>query len=405
MKKIIVILAAVLLLTSCASPETEEAKAASATTTAATSPMSTAAETTAITTTTTNTYKIESGTITVTSMCDESNTEQTTSQSERTFRETVYSITFTIENPEEFNVEEILKYPNLQELGIGYYGDELAEIKDIERLCELEFIESFSLRNVIPTNSDGKANLNFLSQLPYLSELNFFNVYLDDWSFLSSINHLETIDITEYGELSKLNNEFQTFDYTQLKNCLQLRTLYIAINSHSFDFANISEISTLNTLTIGDITPSNENSVINNFQLIVNLPKLKFLSLYNVKLPKDSDIGYLSDCEKIESVYIRNVNLDNIEWAKNLEFIRSIGIEELPTLKDLSPLKNKKSLRDLTLVKTGISDITFFDEMNDMESINIGNSRDSLIPKDQLDYLREKLPNCEVDLIYVEGEE
>jgi hypothetical protein len=355
--------------------------------------------------TTTSTYENEFGTTTITSEIEELQTAPTTSQSEKAFRETVYSIAFTIENPANFNVEEILKYPNLQELRIGYYGDELAEIENIERLCELEFIETFSLRNVIPINTDGKANLEFLSQLPYLSELNFFNVYLDNWSFLSLINNLETLNVTEYGEQSKIDNEYQTLDYSQLKNCSRLQTLYIAINNRSFDFANISEISTLNRLTVGDITPSQENSVIENFQLIGDLPKLKFLSLYNVKLQNESDIGYLSDCEKIESVYLDNVNFDNIEWVRNLDFIRTIVIKRVPNLTDISPLKNKTSLRDLTIAKTSVSDITFFDEMNDMESINIGNSRDSLITKEQLDYLSEKLPYCEVELIYVEGEE
>jgi hypothetical protein len=396
------ILVITLGLAGCGSPESAEAIVTTSITAAAMFEMATSADTI---NSTTNTYENEFGTTTVTSTTDELNTELTTSQSEKAFRETVYSITFTIENPEKFNVEEILKYPNLQELGIGYYGDELAEIKDIERLRELEFIESFSLRNVIPTNSDGKVNLEFLSQLPYLSELNFFNVYLDDWTFLSSIYSLETIDITEYGELSNVKNKYQTFDYTQLKNCSRLRTLYAAINNHSFDFANISGISTLNTLTVGDITASQENSKINNFQLIGDLPKLKSLSLYNVSLPNDTDIGYLSECEKIESVYLRNINFNNIEWASNLDFIRSIDIERVPNLTDISALKNKKSLRNLTIVKTGVSDIMFFDKMNDMESINIGNSRDNMISKEQLDYLRENLPNCVVELIYVDGEE
>jgi hypothetical protein len=193
-------------LSGCGTPESAEAIVTPTTAAAVTVEMSTASETAVeATSATTNTYENEFGTITITTTTKESKSEPTTSQSEKAFREFVYSMSFTIENPEEFDIEEVLKYPDLEELRIDNFGDELAEIKDIERLSDLAFLESFSLRNVIPINSDGKANLNFLSKLPYLSELNFFNVYLDDWTFLSSIYNLETINITEYGELSNVN--------------------------------------------------------------------------------------------------------------------------------------------------------------------------------------------------------
>jgi hypothetical protein len=345
--------------------------------------------------TTTVTYETDFGTTTASSIISEQS-ELNTVQSEIVFSEYIFSLSIEINDPAKFNLEEIiLKYPLLQKLSIHYASAFPAELHNIDIISSLKNLKSLSLENIIPIDSNNKSSLDCLKQLNDLSTLHFFNVYMENWEFLSEITYLRDLTISGYGTPTNNSTELKPFDYNELNKCNNLQNLSINLSDNPFDFKYISNLNLLQSVYFGDISDTGANSKLFNFKVLGDLPNLNSVSFYKVSFEKSSDINYLADCEKLESFSSDLFLISDLEWASDLEFLRDIYICVSPELKDLSPLSGKDSLRNLCFIETGINDIEFLGDMKNLENIDI--NYNEFITDEQLIILRQKIPNCNIN--------
>lgn len=183
-------------------------------------------------------------------------------------------------------------------------------------------------------------------------------------------------------ELNLSNNRIKTLD--QLRWMKKLEVIYLSSN----ELSNISPLSSLSSLIDLDLS-------------------------YN----KISDLSPLQALSKLEYLDISYTEV------KDLRPIVKCPVEILDIsggiITDLSPLSEVKSLTDLILAETNIEDLSALMNCSELVELDCYNSKvksieplfelkklnylditDTPVPREQVDILKEKLPDCTIEYHY-----
>ena len=345
------------------------------------------------------------------------------------------------------NIEPIEDLINLEKLTI--YSNQITNIEPIKNLNKL--IDLNISKNRIE-NIDSVKNLNKLTRLDIsdnqvinitsinnlinLHYLNISNNKITNIEKISTLKEIKMIDIS--------NNPIE--DMIPIKDLINLENLAISINEMELDIfknlINLEQLSFSNSF-IADITPiknltklksiSINNSSVTNIDCFVNMPNLNSLYMIEMGLQDISfcsqltnlrslsvsknrikNIQCISQLNKLESLFIYSNNIDNIDALSNLSQLFNLHIGN-NMIEDLSPLRNLKeifqfwalnnqiedlqpiskciSLCDLVLYNNKIKDITPLYNLENLAYVSLyGNE----IPKEQIEELRRRLPNCDI---------
>ena len=187
-----------------------------------------------------------------------------------------------------------------------------------------------------------------------LEELYISNNDIEELPDLHNFKKLKVIDISvnKLKKIGKLPNtliEFCCFDnllldISPIKNCINLKTLYICNNK-------ISDLSFLESNKSLEILLANDNQITD---IPRNIPKLKKIQIKNNKLTKVKSYDNLIylDC--------RNNNILEVEQQINL---RDLIISNNKELSDL-PVMNK--LKYLEIVNTKIERIRYMEKLEEL---------------------------------------
>lgn len=197
------------------------------------------------------------------------------------------------------------------------YG-EAQKITDLnlasKNISTLKGIEAFSNLKTLNLDKNRLMDIYILGELTSLTSLSLYGNQIDNLYGLSSLAKLNTLNLSD--------NNFDSFELTELKNLNSLKTLNLSKN----ELDDISELSNLK-LTSLDIS----KCIINDLSPLTRMTSLK--TLY----ANDNEIDDISALSALKN--LTELNLDN----------NMIG--------DLTPLLNLTSIQILHLNNTGCSDI------------------------------------------------
>ena len=118
--------------------------------------------------------------------------------------------------------------------------------------------------------------------------------------------------------------------------------------------------------------------------------EIRFLDLGHNHLKHIDFVSYMPDLEVciIAVNYVRDIN--GIENCKKLEYCEFLS----GVIKDISPLAACTELKHLNIAYNVITDITPLYGLTKLERLYMSRNK---IPQEQIDHIRELLPDCEID--------
>ena len=298
------------------------------------------------------------------------------------FNEKLKSLKTETDSIRKLDKETIKSILNLKELYL-----QSNEIPDISLLSNLTNLTSLSLpNNNIPdigllSNSTDLEWLNLdinkisdisaLLNLANLTTLNLGNNKISDISALLNLTNLTGLNL-QRNEIS---------DISALSDLTSLTELYLGYNK----IPDISILSNLTNLTMLDLG-SNSISDISGLSNLTNLTELILLG------NKISDISSLSNLTNLTELYLNGSNISDISSLSNLTNLTMLNLR-YNKISNISALSNLTNLTTLDLDENKISDISSLSNLTNLKTLNLlGNH----IPYEQIEYLKNKLPNCDI---------
>ncbi|ABX43584.1 leucine-rich repeat domain-containing protein [Lachnoclostridium phytofermentans] len=240
--------------------------------------------------------------------------------------------------------------PKLRAIKLSSYKE--SEFKGFEQLTQIQTLEF--------TNHLIK-DINFLSQCTGLKNLYLSTFQLNDISGISTLTNIEKLRVnsTEITDISP---------FTKLK---ALKECVLSVNTD-----NLEPLSYLNNIETLEISGHNFLSI----EPLQQLKKLKNLKILNSNL---ENIKPLDSLINLETLSLECPNITSIEPIKKLTKLQELAIScnKLEALNALSNLKNLKSLcldiKDLPCMKE-------LESLNNLEGLDIAD-----IKVDELEHLRK----------------
>lgn len=223
-------------------------------------------------------------------------------------------------------------------------------VPQIEKLTNLEELQ---------LDSNEISDLTPLAKLTDLKSLRLFGNQISDISPLASLTQLTELDLR--------SNQIE--DITPLSKLTNLKELLLGVNP-------LSSITPLSKLT-----------------------NLKELNLQHVQI---SDVTPLSNLTKLQRLVLQSNEISDITPLANLKNLKTLYLD-FNQISDLSPLANLTNLTYLVLTSNPCYDLKPLYNLTDLEYLNVGKiggiriNDDNSFVKKEVDALRERIPNCEID--------
>lgn len=199
-----------------------------------------------------------------------------------------------------------------------------------------------------------KNDLQKLSALHNVEELDIYNACITDISFLYDLKKLKRLYIG--GRIST-----DITDWSPLQSCNQLKYL----RAWDTDFENLYNIRELSNLEVLDLCEGNNVSDIEDIVFLVNLKEVH-LSSNNL-----NDITPLEQLELIEEIYIYSSSIEELPDFSNCMQLNTLTLCGCGKLKDMDSLANS-SIEKLNILGTMPENYSFLFEMPKLSELIIG---------------------------------
>ncbi len=238
-------------------------------------------------------------------------------------------------------------------------------------------------------------NINGIEKFTNLKILNLNSNNISNIDSIAKLTNLETLQLYD--------NQIE--DIGKIKSLTKLRNLCLTGNKIK-DISSIGDLVNLDTLYLSQYYMGNEGlggssgggtnltNPVTDISALRNLHNLQYLYLSGLKISNIEPLKPLINlrCLEIEDINIKDDDLQNLKYLKNLETINlenngitNISIlSELPKLQeiclednnisDISVLKNFENLTWLHLSNNRIEDISLLDEMT-ISSIRVNEQK------------------------------
>ena len=221
------------------------------------------------------------------------------------------------------------------------------------------------------SNSILIGNLQPLSALTELKELNISNTLIDDLNPLRNLNKLEELDCSG----------------TPLSNLEALRYAS-SIKQIDLSSTQVEDIGVLANLTKLEETDLS-NTAVNSFEQLASLQHLRTLKVSAMPLTSSSEIGSL---EQLTSLLASNSNTIDLTAIAQLQNLQTLNIDST-AVSDLSELANLQQLRVLQANNSNISNLSPLLGLEELKLVYCDNSK---VNKQEAQSFMAKKPNCMV---------
>ena len=270
-------------------------------------------------------------------------------------------------------------------------------------------------------SSNSISDLSPLMDIPGLQELNIDNNNVSNLRPLMALNSLciihaehnaiaSTVPLSGLGQLNSLYlSDNPITDYSGLEKLSALQTLELRGTALSnADLSILSHIGSLRTLDIQD-NAGISTDAFNTLRAALAFCEIKhselvtMLELGGALFPQDSvsieisnaseiDLSSIYLFNQLESLKIRGANLKNIYPLQALSSLRHLDLA-CNSIEDVTPVATLYDLETLDLSSNYFSMVTPFFSLTKLTELNLSGNP---IPPDQLDRLRNALPNCKI---------
>ena len=128
---------------------------------------------------------------------------------------------------------------------------------------------------------------------------------------------------------------------------------------------------------------------VNDLSPLSELKNLEGLSLYNTPV---SDMSTLSELNNLEWLWFINTQVSDLSPLAEFKNLVTLILDNTQ-VSDLSPLAELKNLKTFWINNTQVSDLSPLAELKNLETLDL---KDSQVSDEQVQELRQALPNCEI---------
>lgn len=214
-------------------------------------------------------------------------------------------------------------------------------------------------------------NLNPLSELTDLTEINLSNTVIDDLSPLRNLNDLQLLNIAG----TRITN------LDPLRYASSLKEL----NASRTSIKNIDVLAYLKNLDKINL----RNTRVDSLEALSKLENLQMLNLAGLNI---SDISAIGSLPKLSDLNISSTSVNSLVIVKTLSSLQNLYIDST-SVSDLSPLSGLSKLAMLHADYTPISDLTPLDKAVSLKFIYCDNSK---IDRAKAEKFQDSNPGCEV---------
>jgi hypothetical protein len=300
-------------------------------------------------------------------------------------------------------------------LSTQYGNKNLDSFAPLEKLKDLRSFEAINWTK----SEDGAIDLEALSSLTKLENLNFYATKVHNTPALKNLTRLKTLslymssvkdlsfleNLTELEELDLYGFKHSFKDYAPLKNLVKLKKLNTYMNPQ----ATNENLKVLTHLTALEEFSSSNNSAITHINFLNQARELVILKLKWCR--KLGNIEALKNCAKLKNLDLTDTEIKNISVLQNKIHLNDLDIAGTQVT-DLSPLKSCKQLQVLDISGTAITDLSALSSCPNLRSLNLSKTKiedlDPLhkskslrhltysinIPDDEIAILKKLLPEC-----------
>lgn len=283
---------------------------------------------------------------------------------------------------------------------LSTYGKEIITLNGIEQLSNLRSIELnnskvsdisalIELENLTDIRIyDGNvSDISIFYEMPQLEKVDMSWNPIENLKPLGSLNRLKYLAIHNFGdddipllELSSDMIETLYLSDCKLSRISFLRTLpnlkhLLLQNNPVIDYSVLEELPQMETLQL-------TSDKIVDIKFISHMPNLRELNLSEASI---SDLTPLAD-SSVERLYLWNTVASNFIPIGKMKSIRTLALTG-PNLKDISFLKEARTLENLNIFRSQVKDLSTLLELENLISLKIGmmsindDSRNRVIPE------------------------
>lgn len=220
---------------------------------------------------------------------------------------------------------------------------------------------------------------------------------LTDLSFLNSMKNLENLyldiyDIKNFNLIGELKNlkglilsdtKSKNISLEPISNLDELN--YLSISGLKKDIDSLSNLEKVNELALRSLTLDNLNFLVkynelekisvalggtHNYEALINVPKLKYLELWQVR--KLKEINFISDLQELEHLNLSSLrNIVELPTFTNNKKLKKLIFETLKGLKEISSLKNLTNLEEFLFVAARNLSPEQFSVLKDCENLKM----------------------------------
>ena len=275
-------------------------------------------------------------------------------------------------------------------------GNEVIDLTPLKKCKNLETLEldaQYSMKS-----GQYLTDISPLKDLTKLKKLVLKNNKIEDLSAIGSLTELEELDlygnrgiksINGFENLKKLkklllNRTGEITDISPLKECKDLEELSIQNNKVSSiealkDHEKLTLLDISGNKQITDLSPLEKSTkltrLLANGNKIENLDSLKNLTELkeiHVSENKIKDLSPLKKLVNLEDLDIgNNLDIESLDVLNNLTNITELKINNAKKVKDFSPISKLKKLDDLTIIRSGLTDISFLKGLNEITEMSL----------------------------------
>ena len=240
---------------------------------------------------------------------------------------------------------------------------ELSEnrINDISPLVNLTNLESLRLNNQRRLNDDGRGYTNVLNDITSLApmtslkNLGISNNAINDLSPLTGMTNLETLSL-----FSNVIN-----DLSPLTGMTKLTLLHLGHNE-------ISVLTPLTGLTSLRSLDLSNSPLITDFAPLSELSNLETLSLSYSRI---RDISSLAVLNNITSLELSGNEIRDLTPLSSLTNLGRLSLNSNQSISDFTPISELINLTSLDLTNTGIADISLLADLTSLTSLSLNRNR------------------------------
>jgi Leucine-rich repeat (LRR) protein len=281
------------------------------------------------------------------------------------------------------NQEDFNKLSNLRKLKI--LSIDFQKTYDIIDLRVLENLNN--LEELYLYNSNHIENVESLSNLIKIKQLDFYSLNIEDIDFVVNYSNLKSIYI----------EDLCIKDIEPLSSCVELDTVSI-INSEIRDLSALKDLKRLTYLAVN-------NSKVTDISVISSFPQLQYLSFSDNFICDINNVKFPLLLNRLDLSYNNISNFTSIYSLDNLEKLTLDG-SNIYNGDFLANLESANNLKWLSLNDNVIGDLTFVQSFSNLEMFsfeynNVTNLK-PLYKLEYLDYIRIS-GNPITDLTQLEG--